>query len=261
MSLLAIFGITNDGLNLAVNLLLLFLVVFWIALVYWTYADSRRRIADPMLVGCATAASLFPFVGTIVYMIIRPPEYLEDVRERELEIATAEARLASSEQLACGYCSYEVEKAFLRCPSCLRRLKEPCTTCGKPLDPRWSICPYCEAEVGQSQPPRQRPRRRERAPAAAAAPAPQRSTPPAREAPSQRTGEAPPQRSTPPARGAPSQRGQGPPQRPEEPRPTRPAAQRPARAPDGSARPVPSPERDRSERPASPRPTTPRARP
>ena len=274
MGLLAIFGITNDGLNLAVNLLLLFLVVFWIALVYWTYADSRRRIADPMLVGCATAASLFPFVGTIVYMIIRPPEYLEDVRERELEIATAEARLASSEQLACGYCSYEVEKAFLRCPSCLRRLKEPCTTCGKPLDPRWSICPYCEAEVGQSQPPRQRPRRRERAPAAAAAPAPQRSAPPAREAPSQRTGEAPPQRSTPPARGAPSQRGQGPPQRaeeprptrpaaqrPEEPRPTRPAAQRPARAPDGSARPVPSPERDRSERPASPRPTTPRARP
>ena len=46
-----------------------------------------------MLVGCATAASLFPFVGTIVYMIVRPPEYLEDVRERELEMQAAEARL------------------------------------------------------------------------------------------------------------------------------------------------------------------------
>ena len=46
-----------------------------------------------MLVGCATAASLFPFVGTIVYMILRPPEYLEDVRERELEVQAAEARL------------------------------------------------------------------------------------------------------------------------------------------------------------------------
>ena len=22
--------------------------------------------------------------------------------------------------------------------------------CGKPLDPRWKICPYCEAEVGQA---------------------------------------------------------------------------------------------------------------
>ncbi len=150
MGALAVFGIENDGLNLAVNLLILFLVVIWLALVYWTFADARRRIADPMLVGCATAASLFPYVGTIIYLIVRPPEYLEDVREREIEIAAAEARLASLEHHACQYCGFEVEKAFLRCPSCLRRLKEPCTVCGKPLDPRWKICPYCEAEVGQA---------------------------------------------------------------------------------------------------------------
>jgi Double zinc ribbon len=169
MGSLAVFGIENDGLNLAVNLLLLFLVVIWLALVYWTYADARRRIADPLLVGCATAASLFPFVGTIVYLIVRPPEYLEDVRERELEIAAAEARLASTEHLACPYCDFEVEKAFLRCPSCLRRLKEPCAVCGQPLDPRWKICPYCEAEVGQL-PPEGRPRRPRRAAAAASSP-------------------------------------------------------------------------------------------
>ena len=94
MGALAIFGISNDGLNLAVKLLLLFLIAIWAALVFWTYADARRRIEDPMLIGCAAAASLFfPFVGTIVYMIVRPPEYLDDVRERELEIAAASARL------------------------------------------------------------------------------------------------------------------------------------------------------------------------
>jgi double zinc ribbon protein len=169
MGALAVFGITNDGVNLAVNLLLLFLVVLWLALVYWTYADARRRILDPMLVGCATAASFFPFVGTIVYMIVRPPEYLEDVRERELEIAAAEARLHNVEQLGCPYCGFEIEAAFLRCPSCLRRLKEPCTVCGKPLDPRWKICPYCEAEVGQASPEARRPRERRR-PAAAREP-------------------------------------------------------------------------------------------
>jgi Double zinc ribbon len=167
MSALAVFGIENDGLNLAVNLLLLFLVVIWLALVYWTFADARRRIADPMLVGCATAASLFPFVGTIIYLIVRPPEYLEDVRERDLEIAAAQARLESIEHLNCQYCGFEVEKAFLRCPSCLRRLKEPCVVCGKPLDPRWKICPYCEAEVGQA--PAEVRRRPRRAAAAAAA--------------------------------------------------------------------------------------------
>jgi hypothetical protein len=170
MPVLAIFGISNDGLNLAVKLLLLFLIAIWAALVFWTFADARRRIEDPMLIGCATAASLFfPFLGTIVYMIVRPPEYLADVRERELEIAAASARLQQVEQMACPYCDFEIEKTFLRCPSCLRRLKEPCGTCGRPLDPRWKICPYCEAEVGQAAPQaRRRPARR--APASAGPP-------------------------------------------------------------------------------------------
>jgi hypothetical protein len=165
MGAVAVFGIENDGLNLAVNLLILVLIVIWLALIYWTFADARRRIADPLLVGCATAASLFPFVGTIVYVIVRPPEFLEDVRERELEIAAAEARLASLEHHHCPYCGFEVDKDFLRCPSCLRRLKEPCAVCAKPLDPRWKICPYCEAEVGQA-PPESRPRRTRRTAAA-----------------------------------------------------------------------------------------------
>jgi double zinc ribbon protein len=198
MGPIAVFGIENDGLNLAANLLLLFIVVLWLALVFWTYSDARRRIADPMLVGCATAASLFPFIGTVVYMIVRPPEYLEDVRERELEIAAAEARLATIEQLSCPFCGFDVEKSFLRCPSCLRRLKEPCTVCGKPLDPRWKICPYCEAEVGAAAParatdPGRRPRPRrttprptaERPPGRAAERYPQRPA----ERPSDRSGE------------------------------------------------------------------------
>lgn len=88
--LLAVLGIENDGLNLAVNLLLLFLAIIWVALIYWTYTDARRRIADPMLVGCATAASLFPFVGTVIYMIVRPPEFLEDAYEREVSIESSE---------------------------------------------------------------------------------------------------------------------------------------------------------------------------
>jgi Double zinc ribbon len=147
MPTFAVFGIDSSGLNLVVNLLILFLVVLWIALVYWTYADARRRIEDSMLVGCATAASLFPFLGTIVYVIVRPPEYLEDVRERELEMQAAEARLAQMGFHLCPHCDAEVERDFVRCPHCLRKLKDPCRECGRPLDPLWRVCPYCEAEV------------------------------------------------------------------------------------------------------------------
>ena len=57
----ALFGITNDALNLVVNLLILFLVVLWLALVAWTYFDARRRLQDGFLVVCATVCSLNSF--------------------------------------------------------------------------------------------------------------------------------------------------------------------------------------------------------
>ena len=156
----AVFGINSSGLNTAVKLLILFLVVIWLALIYYTFADARRRIADPMLVGCATAASLFPFAGTIVYMIVRPPEYLEDVRERELEMQAAEARLHHLGFFLCPHCEGEVKEEFLRCPHCLRKLKDACGTCARPLDPAWKICPYCESEIpGVTPQPRRRRRR------------------------------------------------------------------------------------------------------
>jgi double zinc ribbon protein len=143
----ALFGIENDGLNLVVNLLVFFLFVIYVALVYWTYSDATRRLEDPLLVACATAASLFPFIGTIVYTIVRPPEYLEDRHEREVEVKAAERRLALLENRTCPNCGGEVEPSFLRCPSCMRKLKEPCRNCAKPLDPRWRVCPFCESEV------------------------------------------------------------------------------------------------------------------
>jgi RNA polymerase subunit RPABC4/transcription elongation factor Spt4 len=147
-----IFGITNDALNTGVNVLILVLFVIWAALVFWTYADARRRIDDPILVASATAASLFPFVGTIVYTIVRPPEYLDDVRLRDVEMTAAEARLAQLDYQLCPHCDYEIRSDYLRCPSCMHRLKERCHSCGKPVDPEWNLCPYCEAET-RSTPP------------------------------------------------------------------------------------------------------------
>src|SRR3954452_4849746 len=104
----ALFGIENDGLNLAVNLLVFFLVVIWVALVYWTYSDATRRLDDALLIGCATVASLFPFIGTIVYTIVRPPEYLDDTHERELQIKPAEKRLALLHNCSCRNCGSEI---------------------------------------------------------------------------------------------------------------------------------------------------------
>jgi RNA polymerase subunit RPABC4/transcription elongation factor Spt4 len=120
-----------------------FVAVLWLALVFWTYKDAKRRIEDPILVAVAVAAALvFPFVGALVYTILRPPEYLADVRERELEIRAMERRLGADPR--CPYCRTPVEPSFLACPVCTNKLKSACRRCKSPLEPDWRICPYCE---------------------------------------------------------------------------------------------------------------------
>jgi Double zinc ribbon len=154
---LAIFGISNDGLNLAATLFILMIVVVWLALIVYTYFDAKRRIADPFLVACATIGSFFPYIGTAVYAIVRPPEFLEDAHERELEIRAAELKVRQLTEASCPNCEYPVEKSYLRCPQCQHRLKDPCRSCGKPVDPRWAMCPYCENALA-GRPRRQRPK-------------------------------------------------------------------------------------------------------
>ena len=176
----ALFGIEDGSLNLAVNLLLLVLVVVWLSLVYWTFADARRRVADPVLVGTATAASLIPFIGTIVYTILRPPEFLADAREREVETQASELRMRHLTAQSCPRCEHPIERSWLRCPECQHRLKDPCVSCNRPVDPRWALCPYCETplrqERGEEEAPRRRSRSRGSSSSAASSEAPPRKS-------------------------------------------------------------------------------------
>ena len=73
----------------------------------------------------ATVLGLVPIVGALIYMLFRPPEYLEDVRERELEIKAMEERLARRE-LHCPVCRAHVEDTFLVCPVCTTKLRQAC---------------------------------------------------------------------------------------------------------------------------------------
>ena len=129
------------------NLVVVLGLVFWAATAYWVYKDARRRIEDPWLVGMATLlGAIPPFLGPLIYMLFRPPEYLEDVRERELEMAAIEDQLAERD-LRCPVCRGAVDASFLVCPVCTTRLKQACEECGSPLEPIWQVCPYCATPV------------------------------------------------------------------------------------------------------------------
>jgi hypothetical protein len=136
-----------------VRLLVIFAIALWLALVFWTAKDARRRIEDPWIVAvCIAAAALFGPVGVLIYLILRPPEYIADVRERELEIRAMERRLGAEQ--VCPYCRNPADPTFLSCPYCATKLKNACRRCKSPLDPAWRLCPYCETSVGSlPQPP------------------------------------------------------------------------------------------------------------
>jgi RNA polymerase subunit RPABC4/transcription elongation factor Spt4 len=133
-------------LRLAWYLLWFSVVVLWLALVFWTLKDARKRIEDGLIIAVAFLTSLvFPFIGTLVYGILRPSEYLADVRERELEMRAMEQELLTLR--TCPNCREPVREDYVVCPKCRKPLRSSCTSCGRPLEHSWKICPYCATEV------------------------------------------------------------------------------------------------------------------
>ncbi len=123
-----------------------FAVAIWLACAYWVYKDARRRVEDRVVLAvCVLAAVVFGPFGLIIYAIVRPPEYIEDRRERELEVRMMEQRLG--EESRCSFCKTPVRDDYLVCPTCGRRLRATCPSCRKPVEPQWRVCPYCEADV------------------------------------------------------------------------------------------------------------------
>jgi uncharacterized coiled-coil protein SlyX len=70
--------------------LVIFGLAVWLALIRWTNSDASRRLRNPRVVRGATLLAVVPFVGPVIYMILRPPEFLEDAYEREISIASSE---------------------------------------------------------------------------------------------------------------------------------------------------------------------------
>ena len=148
------------------------------AFVLWLCArllDVQGRASGGSRTRCSSGsrrslALVIPFLGPFIYMLFRPPEYLEDVRERELEIKAMEERIAAVD-LRCPVCHAEVDSGYLVCPVCTTKLKQACVSCGSPLEPIWQVCPYCETPIEPAvpgAPPALGTRRAARAPHAAA---------------------------------------------------------------------------------------------
>ncbi len=117
-------------------------IALWWASIVWTFRDIEARSRNVVTQVVSTLmAVIFPFVGLPLYLILRPKETLDAAFQRSLE---EEYLLQDLEELPlCPSCHHYVHDDFVLCPHCHARLRDACGGCGRLVDLRWALCPYC----------------------------------------------------------------------------------------------------------------------
>jgi hypothetical protein len=128
-----------------------FLAALWLSLVIWTFRDIRSRTRDGFAwVLAALVVAILNLPGLLIYIMLRPRETLAEAYERSLE---EEALLQGIEEAEeCPGCGGRIHPDYVICPACHTKLKRACAHCGKPLNLRWTACPYCTSTVLAAQP-------------------------------------------------------------------------------------------------------------
>lgn len=118
------------------------MAALWLSLIIWAFRDMRARSRDPFAqILAALVVAALPFVGLIIYFILRPPETLAEAYERALE---EEALLQEIEERpACPGCSRTIAGNWLLCPYCHTRLRKVCPDCQGMMELTWTLCPFC----------------------------------------------------------------------------------------------------------------------
>lgn len=73
----------DPWIQLVVGLVWLWLVALYLASIFWTVEEARRRTASPILPYAFGALALLPYFGVLLYLVVRPQQTRADsVRAR-----------------------------------------------------------------------------------------------------------------------------------------------------------------------------------
>jgi hypothetical protein len=141
--------INNPIVQLAGQLIVIYVVLLWLGTAYWAFRDMQARTENPILPYFAAALIIFftPLLfvfAVVLYLIVRPRETMAEVYERSLAEESLLAEVEKNE--LCPVCRDRVESDWLVCPNCRTRLHRVCPTCNRLADPTWPLCAYCGRE-------------------------------------------------------------------------------------------------------------------
>lgn len=123
-----------------------FTVALWFALVVWTYRDSVLRSRNPLMQVFSTLIVVLFFIpGTVIYLLLRPRETLDERQQRWIEDEYLAQEL--DELLTCPSCSRMVRDEWIYCPACRFQLRHACRGCGRLVETGWEMCAFCGIDL------------------------------------------------------------------------------------------------------------------
>ncbi len=141
--------INNPIVQLAGQLIVIYVVLLWLGTAYWAFRDMQARTENPILPYFSAALIIFftPLLfifAVVLYMIVRPRETLAEVYERSLAEESLLAEVEKNE--LCPVCRDRVDSDWLVCPNCRTRLHRVCPSCNRLAEPTWALCAFCGRE-------------------------------------------------------------------------------------------------------------------
>ncbi len=129
-----------------------YVAVLWVATAFFVWRDARRRSASVSFQLLALLLGFLPpFLGALVYLVIRPPRTLDE--ERAFALEEQSLRELDEDTIAmrpCPSCGKDIEAEFIVCPYCRTQFARRCHACDRVLRLGWAVCPYCAEEVGHA---------------------------------------------------------------------------------------------------------------
>jgi double zinc ribbon protein len=136
----------NPIVQLAGQLIVIYVVLLWLGTAYWAFRDMQARTENPILPYFSAALIIFftPLLfvfAVVLYLIVRPRETLAEVYERSLAEESLLAEVEKNE--LCPVCRDRVDAEWLVCPNCRTRLHRVCPSCNRLAEPTWPLCAFC----------------------------------------------------------------------------------------------------------------------
>ena len=134
-------GIAGADYNLVGTIFILVVIIFWVVVTSWIWVDSDERTTNKWIRIFYVVIGMIPVLGWIIYLIVRPPETIDEIYWGDLE--RRYLKYEAKDLGDCPKCGTQLYPGYIYCPNCNKRIKIKCPKCGVYIDLDSKYCTHC----------------------------------------------------------------------------------------------------------------------